>query len=343
VKVIACPSDETGCGKYRLIWPAEALASAGHDVLIQKRPRILVNSKTDPPTVVECLLEQTDVVIFQRPGSYQIFQLIPLLHKRGVKVVVDMDDDLSCIHPRNPAYGYYDPNRDPHRNWEWAVKACDAADLVTVTTEALAERYGSHGRVAILPNCVPASFLTVEGKPNEMVTVGWAGYTGTHPEDLQVTHGAVNEALCKENARFLALGDVKSFDKLGIRNRFPHQHQEGVSMEEYPEFVSQLDIGIVPLASTSFNAAKSWLKALEYAALGVAPVVSPTPDNMRMVEAGAAYVARSPKAWLETIRSLVRDERERKELAIRAREFASTWTVEGNAWRWWQAWSTLSV
>lgn len=342
MKITVCPSDKTGCGNYRLIWPAEALKAQGHDISVQRRPHILIDKNTHPPEVKDVLVE-TDVIVFQRPCSYQISQLIPILHNKGIKVVIDMDDDLSCIHPRNPSYKIYDPKLNPGRNWEWADQACALADLITVTTPALADRYGAHGQVKILPNCIPESYLAIETPKESPVTVGWAGWVATHPEDLQVTHGAINAALHNQNARFLALGDKVALDKLGIRNREPHGWRKGVSIEEYPAFISQLDIGIVPLADTPFNAAKSWLKALEYAALGVAPLVSPTFDNNRMVKAGAAISAANPREWAQTARDLIIDDSARKDLTNRAREFASGWTIERNAWRWADAWGNINT
>ena len=342
MKVLVCPSDETGCGKYRMIWPAEALQAQGKDVVIQKRPRILANHAINPPAVLDVEIPpRTDVVVFQRPGSYQISQIIPILQKRGVKVVIDMDDDLETIHKMNPSFSYYDPSSSPNRNWQWVKKACSMADVVTATTEALLEKYAGKDNGVLLPNCVPDRFLKVDQPANEVVTVGWAGWVKTHPEDLQITHGAVNEAISKQPARFMAIGDRDAFNKLQIRNREPNIYHPGVEFNEYADVVSRLDIGIVPLEDSEFNRSKSWLKALEYAALGVASVVSPTPDNMKLVEQGAAYVARSPKAWRDAIRSLIVNEQERFDLIKRARNVASTWTVEANAWRWWEAWCTI--
>lgn len=342
MKVVVCPSDQTGCGKYRLIWPTEALKAQGKDVLIRRRPRIMVDETHNPPKLLDVLVEDgAEVIVIQRPGSYQIAEMIPILQKKGVKVVIDMDDDLSAIHPKNPAHAFYDPTQRPTKNWEWCRKACLAADLVTATTEALLSKFAPHGRAALLPNCVPERFLTVAKKHNEQCTVGWAGFTGTHPSDLQITHGAVNEALTKTGARFLAIGDKQILPNLGIRNRAPHEHQNGVGFNDYPEAISQFDIGIVPLEASEFNESKSWLKALEYAALGIAPVVSPTPDNMKMVNAGAAYLASSPRVWKESLMALIQNESERKDLVTRAQRFAAQWTIERNAGRWWEAWCTI--
>lgn len=340
MKIAVCPSDETGCGKYRLIWPAEALKAQGVDIAIQKRPRIMVDQGFTPPRVKDVLLSPSIThVVFQRPASYQISQIIPILQQRGIKVIVDLDDDFDSLHPMNFAYSYYNDDK-AHRNAGWVKKACSMADVVTATTECLLEKYAKNNGI-LIPNCIPQRFLEVDKKPNEMVTVGWAGWVRTHPGDLQITHGAINEALSKQNARFMAIGDKDIFNKLQIRNRFPHVFQDSVEFDEYSETIAKLDVGIVPLEDSEFNRSKSWLKALEYASVGVAPIVSPTPDNMKLVEQGAAYVARSPKAWRDTVRSLITNESERYDLVQRARTVASNWTIEGNSWRWKEAWCTL--
>lgn len=341
MKIVVCPSDETGCGKYRLIWPAEALKSQDLNISIEKRPRILIDPNFEPPKVKDVLVSKnTDVIIFQRPASYQISQIIPILKDKGIKIVIDIDDDFETLHKLNPAFEVYNDKDNAHRNHHWMKKACSLADVVTATTERLLEKYASKNGV-LIPNCIPQRYLEIEHKPDEMVNVGWAGWVRTHPTDLQITHGAINEAISKQNARFLAIGDPDIFSKLGIRNRFPHEFVHGVAIDNYSEVISKLDIGIVPLDDIEFNQSKSWLKALEYAAIGVAPVVSPTPDNMKLVEQGAAYVARSPKEWRDKVRSLIVNEGERLNLIQKARTVASNWTIEGNAWRWKEAWCTL--
>jgi glycosyltransferase involved in cell wall biosynthesis len=337
MKVKIFPSDRGGCGHYRMIWPGLALGAQGYDVSVsRKMPPVVLNKKTGQ---IESIMPiDANIIVLQRPCKSTIVDAIRLYQKKGIKVVIDMDDDLSCIHPKNPAYRAYQTN---NQHWKYANEACDIADLVTVTTMALAERYGSSGRVAIIPNFVPEKYLECVAERDELVTVGWAGYTPTHPDDLQTTHGAITAALHNQKARFLALGDSTALAKLSVRNRAPNGWKEGVSIAEYPEFIAQLDIGIVPLSSTPFNEAKSWLKALEYASVGVAPVVSPTPDNMRMVEAGAALSASDPREWISQVRSLIVDQGKREGLAAAAKEFASKKTVEANAWRWMEAWGRI--
>ena len=337
MKIVVFPQDNGGCGNYRMRWPGQAVKALGHDVVVlEKWPQVIV----DRGKVIGFAQRfEADIVVIQRPARTGYLDIIDLMHARGSRVVVDMDDDLSCIHPLNPAFIPYQ-QKDMH--WQFAIEACEKADLVTCSTEALAERYGP-GHSVVLPNCIPEWYLNVAAVRDERTTVGWAGLTATHPKDLDITHGAVNQALAmtKEESRFMAIGDDKTFYKLGIKQRAPHVFVPGVPMVAYPTALAKLDIGIVPLETSKFNDAKSWLKALEYAACGVVPVVSPTPDNLKMVEAGAAVSASSPAEWADKLKSLIQNDQDRKALTESAKDFARKYTIEANAERWWDAWSSI--
>lgn len=339
MKVRVCPSDQAGCGKYRMIWPGQALQAEGHEIQIERRPLIKVSDTEELPRVIDVETEDADVMVFQRPCTYQISQLIPILQDRGIKVVIDMDDDLGCIHPVNPAHKQYNPQFNKRSNWEWAAKACELADLVTVTTPRLAEVYGSHGRVQIIPNYIPASYLAIEEERDTACTIGWAGWVPTHPTDLQVAARAVFRAMKDTPARFKAIGDKTALQKLEIRSQGgQHYWIPPVKIDQYPHELAKLHVGIVPLVQSKFNEAKSWLKALEYASVGVVPVVSPTPDNQRLAALGAALVAETAKDWEEILRQLILSPDELSDWAKRCREVASDLTIEGNTRQWKDAW-----
>lgn len=335
MKVLVFPSDLGGCGMYRMRWPAEAMRVQGYEVRVARSNPAIIMQGEEVVGLAEDL--NTDMVVFQRPARRQHIQAFKFFQQEGIKVVVDMDDDLTNIHPKNPAYqpyNFHGDNGDMH--WRYCSQSCEMADIVTVTTPRLQEVYGG----VVVPNCVPESYLEIKRPSNGLVTVGWGGITMTHPEDLQITHGAMSQVLAstKGKSRFLALGDEQALVNLSVRNREPNGWSQGVKIHEYAEFISQLDIGIVPLTDTPFNHAKSWLKSLEYASVGVVPVVSPTPDNLRMVEAGAAVVARNPKDWTVEVKRLIEDNEYRQEMASKARQFAAEWTIENNTATWANAW-----
>src|SRR5690606_36922629 len=131
------------------------------------------------------------------------------------------------------------------------------ADLVTCTTQALADRYAKHGRVQIIPNCVPESWLKVDAPANDPLRVGWTGQVATHPFDLESVGTAVADAVDGCGAVFRSVGSDRPANVLGVKNR---EHVPWCDWGDYPQQTAELDVGIVPLAETPFNEAKSWLK-----------------------------------------------------------------------------------
>ena len=158
-------ADLGGCGHYRLIWPAQAAAAAGGNDGGRWPPTDVRRKRVDGGRVVDerRRRDRRRRRRHQRLVSRDVVDTIPHLQAAGVAVVVDIDDDLDALpkgHPyraatsparplRRHADGYVD---DPDaKNRLWLREACRQADLVTVSTPALAKRYARHGRVAVLP------------------------------------------------------------------------------------------------------------------------------------------------------------------------------------------------
>lgn len=317
-------ADRGACSLYRLRLPA---VHSGLEVTLTDQVTV---GKVDG-RVVDAVCE-ADVAVFQRPTRWVLVEAIRCLQSKGVAVVVDMDDDFTAIDPQNT---FWRPPGDEDRLA--ASEACRIADLVTVTTPALARRYAPHGRYVVLPNYIPAYYLDIATERDGQ-TVGWAGTVDTHPNDLQVTRGGVAAAVREAGATFLVVGDGRKvqgnlgLDSLPLITGL-------VELFDYPYAVARFDVGIVPLAESAFNTAKSALKLLEYAALGVPAVFSPTPDNLRLYADGVGVPARKPRDWRRETRRLLTDSEHRAELAERSRAVARGHTIEGNGWRWAEAWA----
>lgn len=337
------PADDGGClgGHYRLIFPGRVLLGQGHDVVLGG-PEASLPGQFDGRThqLVGCAPVDADVVVLQRPLKRVLADLIPHLQAQGVAVVVEVDDDFTCIPPANPCWSDTHPRRHPDRNWDHLARACRLADLVTVSTPALAARYGGHGRVVVLPNFVPAWYLGVQAPENDAVTVGWAGSPHTHPGDLEVMGGAVSRVLASTGAGFRAVGSAKTLDVLDVEGDVV---EWAPLLDGYPQAVATLDVGVVPLADSAFNRGKSSLKMAESAALGVAVVASPTPENVVLHRLGVGMLARKPREWEGALRSLVLDVGRRAEMVAAGREVMAGRTYEQHAWRWAEAWEQAVV
>lgn len=355
MKINVYPADLGGCGHYRIIWPAEALISQGADVEIihgADRPERQIqatywNGDDGSRTLLDVIEPQCDIVVLQRPLTDVLADSIPILQRRGLRVVVEVDDDFESISPRNVSWHAVRPptaadsaeERIKHsrRNYMNLRRSCEQADLVVVTTPTLADVYGHHGRVVVVPNCVPELYQWTFAPGHDGVRVGWSGSIDTHPDDLQVTKGAVGRAMRGTGAHFGVIGTGKGVQRM--LNLVDVPHAVGwQAIDKYPEAMADLDVGIVPLELSRFNEAKSWLKGLEFAALGVPFVASPTGPYVDLCARGAGVLAERPKDWERMLRRLLTNADERAELAEAGREAAAKLTIEGNCGRWLEAW-----
>lgn len=338
MKVFCALAGDDASARLRLEWPAGANASAGRDVVVGGTRWRLDAVQDETGRVVGASVPAVDVIVFQRLQNYPMLTAIPIIQRAGVAVVIDVDDDFAAVDPANPAYAGTHPVTSPDHNFRWLAEACRIADLVTVTTPALARRYGAHGRVAILPNRIPAAVLDVpKGYVAAPRRVGWAGRVDTHPRDLQVVGAAINR-VCRDHAlRFVNVGPG------GVRRQLALDHDEQATglvppWEWYPTIADNIDVAIGPLAATRFNEAKSGLRLLEASALGIPCVVSPSADNVRLHGLGMGVVANKPKDWYREVARLVTDDGWYREVASRSKEAASGETIEGHGGEWWEAW-----
>ena len=351
MRVRLLPADEGGCGLYRMREPARIAAAEGHMVVVNSDYTI----GQDPSGWMVPADQETrvingqqmvaridaDVVVMQRPAKVQTQELIRLFQAQGTAVVVDVDDDISCLHSEHPTFDGFSPARNPDHNWHHIRKACGMADLVTVTTPALADRYGAHGRVAVLRNCVPRSMLERPALADGQ-TLGWGGRAEMHPGDLEATRGGVADALERVPGwGFSVIGPVEGVRK-GLSLHEEPSATGGLEMDDYFEALGELDVGIVPLADSRFNAAKSGLKGLEYAARGVPFVASPLPEYAALAEEGIGVTASDRgRSWRRELVQLMDDESLRCESAAHARQVVEERHIyETESWRWTEAWGS---
>ena len=131
MKVVVYPADSWGCGSFRMRWPGQACAAAGHDVQVVEPKDRRLRLVMEGDTVKDVLDVDADVLVLQRVTHAYTAQAVAVLRAKGVTVVVDVDDDLSSIHPSNPAWAIHRPGAGLH-SWHNVALACRNASLVTV-------------------------------------------------------------------------------------------------------------------------------------------------------------------------------------------------------------------
>lgn len=345
MKVYVYPADNWGCGHYRSIWPAKALQAQGHDVTVVEvgGSSMIGGKKNKDGDDLEAAYwpPDADVIVLQRPANKWVTKAIPFMRRAGVAVVVEVDDDLSHIDRNNPAWAGLHPKRHPDDNWQWIAEAARNATMVTVSTNPLVEVYGSrHGRWAVLPNCIPQSFLNIEHLDSDIV--GWAGALHSHPSDPQLASLATQQHEAS-GGRVMVVGPDEPGLQRALGLSRPPVTTGIVEFLDWGSQVTRLGIGLAPLLDTRFNRAKSWLKVLEYAALGVPSVASALPEYERFASLhyeGACLLATRPRDWSRQVRRLTSDIGLRVEMSHRARAIAACLTIEEHAKDWWEAWET---
>ena len=343
-KIYVYPADTWGCGCYRLIWACQVLRAQGHDVTVippNDRGRSfggeLDSTDDNRLTAVTQIPPDADVIVMQRVVLRQLAQAVPMLRAKGIAVVVDMDDDLTTIHPGNIAFTALHPVRGRNRYYSWtnAEQACRDATYVTVSTQPLLQVYAPHGRGQVLLNRIPAKYTDIVRHDSEVI--GWGGSVHSHPDDLQ-TLGPAMARLLREGHRFRGIGAPD-----GIRQALGLEEEPdsfgAVDIREWPWALASLGVGIAPLAESQFNRAKSWLKPLEMSACGVPWVASPRPEYSALHQAGAGVMADRPRDWYRQLKALASSPGRRAELSEAGRDVAAGHTIEGHAWRWLEAWS----
>lgn len=342
--VYVYPADLGGCGHYRLIWPAMALRAQGHDIRVvppQAREGIGGSFDTRTGRMVDVSVpDDADVIVMQRVSLAHLVAAIPLIRAKGVAVVVDMDDDLTKIHPSNPAfYAMHPRSGHPLHTWRNAHQACMHASLVTVSTPALLRVYAPHGRGVVLPNRVPSRYLDIPHPDSD--AFGWPGSAHSHPGD-PLELGPSVARLLAAGYRYRGVGPADGLREAWRLDSDPDTTGT-VDIDTYPHAVASLGIGLAPLVDTGFNAAKSWLKPLEMSALGVPWVASPRVEYRRLrTEHDVGLLAERPKDWYRHVKRLADDPGLRAEQSQAGRAAGRANTIEDHAWRWAEAWSAAA-
>lgn len=324
-------------GHYRLIWPAQELQRQGYDVeiVMPGDPSGLFAIRDGDRLRSVQVGRDADVYVFQRPTNVFLVQLMEHLINEGKTVVVDMDDDLTCIHPDNAAFAMLHPARSPKNNWHHAQRACRLATLVTVSTPELQTRFGKE-RSRVLRNCVPRRFTELERPLRDERIWGWPGAVHSHPDDVPILAGAVQQL--RDN--FLVVGYPEGMGKaLGLPE--DPRATGRVEFQYWSQGLLNLDVGAAPLADSRFNRGKSYLKPLELASVGC-PWVASDIGEYRVLhnlcpEAGVLVDQRT-RSWVKALKRFLTDDSAWQETSEAARSIARLLTFEEHAWHWAETW-----
>jgi glycosyltransferase involved in cell wall biosynthesis len=338
VKLCLIPSDRDGPGSYRLLFPASYLEKAGFEILFPPyvvRPNGIIDFQPYWP--------QADVYVIQRRMERTVAErIVPALQRKGHKVVLEADDD-DFNHPSwHPAHEATHPASNPEVNRHWLRETAKQADAVSVSTPYLAKTYlRFNNNVHVLPNYLKWEMWeerkpVYEHRPWKRLRIGWMGDPKLRRGDLSVLRGLIGPWLHNHpEVDFASAGSESTHEVLEIP---PAQRVTlpGIPFhEDRLHELLQFDIGLIPLDSCPFNEAKSHLKGMEYAALGIPTIASETASYRDWYgDGGIGFTVRRPKEWTRALDRLCAEPDLRRRMGIAARARARENSLDKH-WRGW--------
>ena len=237
------------------------------------------------------------------------------------KIVYETDDNLLAIGEAHPDWRLY------HDKQAAIGRLISRADSVIVSTHELAAALAERNeRVVTLPNALDERLWLSDEAANlpdssDVIRALYMG-TMTHGDDLRLVREVV-ERLTREMNFRLELVGVTAEAPEGWYDRLTVTADTAMS---YPHFARWLkrqrrwQFAIAPLERSIFNDAKSHLKYLDYAALGLPGVYSAGPVYSRVVQDGVTGILaeNTPEAWYRAMSGMVRDAKARRRMSTGA-------------------------
>jgi len=343
-KVLALVGELDGCALWRILLPYAELQRQGF-------PMIEWGMRDD--SRLAGIVHKFDAVILPRlhwppEERTKAEQWFKALHKAGLAVIYEADDDLftdGFVSRLVSHHGYTREYAEERRDCILhAVRACDG---VTVSNQRMATlaRQITDKPVKVVPNFIDLRwFKRVQKRAERKVpglTIGWAGGNRPDSDVAMMAEAWARIARRYPQVTFVIQGhhakvfyDTVPNERIAMLDWMP--------IESYPAGLINIDIGCCPLGDTPFNRAKTYIKAMEYAASGAAVVASPTVYNKLLEHGVDGYICDTVDEWEAALSALVEDYTLRhdmsKALLAKVRREHS---LEQNAWRWVEAWSEI--
>lgn len=285
-------------------------------------------------------LQMRNVIIVQRDAATaETLPLIRKLKQLGKTIIYETDDAFHLL-PENHPKAF-------HRAKAPAMMECaQLADVITVSTQALAEEFTVYGRVEIIPNMLSpklwqAEPQSISQKTLKNLRIGLVGGSN-HRDDFALIQSAITTiAAMYPGITWVAYGE----SAVNLLSAIPACacFESYTTNYHYPTHAKRLaqlglDIALVPLDNTPFNRCISNLKFLEFGFLGVPAVFSNVESYNTTVVDGETglLVNNSTDSWVKAIQRLIDNPTLRQQIGANAqREVQTNWmlTSQNNGWQ----------
>lgn len=354
-RVYFVDSGNFGCYVVRCLLPLMANGWDGDHTSIHPHARTPEN-KTQAA-------KASDIVVFHRPEDPKKLELARLLKSLGKKIVMDNDDTYKD--PNGIKLNAYFNAERVKKGLGMINKVVDAftieADLITTTTEVLAEEYRKLNKnVVVIPNCIdPFYFEEPIKNETDVVRIGITGSIGMS-SDLDVLAPIIKhyEKDPRVKIVFFSLPPNRIENPM-MSAAYEHEYNflDSVDVEWHPTVRAdlyydkinslKLDIMLIPRADNYFNRCKSNLKFLEGSMFEI-PIIAQgfadgkSPYQVNPEDSKHMVIVNDNKDWIPEIEKMIADKEGRREMGRKAKEYVlEHYDINKNAYRWEEAYDSI--
>jgi len=248
-KIALIKNQSIGVNIHRLLTPYSHLQSS-HEV-------IMTSGVIDP---------NYDIIVFNRQPN-QCLTDLEILKKKGVKIVVDLDDWIEL-----PKYHWLHSN-NKIKQIAPILDALNLADIITTSTYTLQKELKKIGYDSeVLPNFIQHN---VKNEPKEHA-IGWVGGAGHVNNLFTMSTPLQSEYKAKRILGGYTKGELQSewYAKIMSANGKYNVELRKPTGTNYMELYKDITIGLLPTYNDTFTLCKSDLRALEYASMGIVGVTN---------------------------------------------------------------------
>lgn len=307
--------------------------------------------------------KQADIVVFHRPEDKKKLELMHILKKMGKKIIYDNDDtykDKGSIR----ANEYINQERID-KGMTSLNTIADAfmieADLVTTTTEFLAEEYRKlNPNVVVLPNCIDP-FYYDEPLRNEtdIIRIGVTGSIGVS-SDIEIVAPIIKHYEHDPRVKivFFSLPPNQKDNPLVAKiYKEEYAFMDSVDVEWHPtvnadEYYDKLnslklDFMIIPRQDNYFNRCKSNLKFIEASAFEIPCIAQgfadgKSPYQVNKEDQKYLKLVTDNKDWIPAMEELITNKQLRLDMGKKAREYVTeNYDINSKAHLWEEAYESI--
>lgn len=279
-----------------------------------------------------------DLFILHRvPFTPLIEHLVEIAHLRGKPVVFETDDLL--FDPATVEHITFIDGLSPQMAYRFRTNLARMAetfrraDCLLTTTTFLAEQGRRFGKTAYVHRNGPsaAMFHLAEAalaerkaavpENDETVVLAYFSGTASHERDFRTIVEPLSRILRTYPHVWLHIGGYLELDE-ALRPFWPRIRQTPfVSWKTLPSIIAGTDINLVPLeADNPFCQAKSEIKFLEAALVGVPTIATPVGAYAHVIDNGVnGLLADTPEDWFNAMQQLIEGAALRRSMGEAAR------------------------